>query len=418
MDYQKNPFVSQGEPVVCSSFSSSWRSVWEPKPYHKLYYLPKASQKLLEAIAWERKTPNNPVEQIGLLMGLVCQNGELETIFGEVYDIIPLNISDENLREKRFIQDLNPLINEITARQGNKKIRVIGFYHTHPKELKVKPSKFDMEVAKHLALQEEKCFISILSPQQTQWKAYWGSRLKECLGIIMDTSAELDDIVDNRPALKRQDSLKSQSDVSVVSESCENSTEFPNQKEPVFKIIKKEELILDKVTAVFLIEKYFIKPELRNCIGSENIILLTDNAKFLLFDHIGWGKKIENNIVEQGGLLIGKPYQVKDNVISIAESIIPAESTSSNAAYLNMGNDTWGKMLAEYDNRYAEKEYKIIGWYHTHPNSLSVFMSSTDMGTQKRFFNKKWHFALVLNPHKLKAKAFYSVSGAECRLGL
>jgi proteasome lid subunit RPN8/RPN11 len=391
---------SESEPIIYSSFSSSWSSVFEFKPYHKLYFLPKAAQKLLEYIAWEREPSVNSLRQAGLLRGIVYHDGETDVIFGEVHDIILFQDSSEKLKKRQYIENLKNFIQDtINQDHGDKKLKIIGLYRTHSKGNKIQPSASDKIIMQTLIpfLPKESCFMAVLDPHNTNWKAYWGYNPKECSGVIMNPPIEIDEKSINYPLVKH-----------IETSELEQTT---------FKIIKKNELILDRVTTEFFIANYSINPELQGCLNTENILFLTKESKDLLFDHIGWGKKTEKNIVEQGGLLIGKPYQINDNIISIAHSIIPAESTSSNAAYLNMGNDAWGKMLAEYDNRYAEKDYKIIGWYHTHPNSLSVFMSGTDMGTQKLFFNKKWHFALVLNPHKKIAKAFYSVNGIECQLG-
>src|SRR6185295_299681 len=58
---------------------------------------------------------------------------------------------------------------------------------------------------------------------------------------------------------------------------------------------------------------------------------------------------------------------------------------------------------------------KVIGWYHTHPGSLDVFMSPTDQETQRRLFNQTWHFSLVLNPQRQEYRVYYGADSAECR---
>lgn len=57
---------------------------------------------------------------------------------------------------------------------------------------------------------------------------------------------------------------------------------------------------------------------------------------------------------------------------------------------------------------------RVIGWYHTHPNNLGVFMSGTDQRTQATFFSANWQFAIVLNPHRLQWKAFAGEQATEC----
>jgi proteasome lid subunit RPN8/RPN11 len=416
-DYNKYSFLSQREPLLYSSFSSSFSSVFEGKPYHKLYFLPKASQRLLEdEIAWKRKTPNNSREQAGLLLGSLCQDGESDVLFGEVHDIVPLQGVADIAQNKQLFERW-PLFIEETANNlkcRNSPVKIIGLYHTYPEAKKLLPGKLDAEMQKSLGQGDEFYFIAIFDPHQTYWKAYWGQKQKECLGILISTPAEeTGEYLKKSLVAKRIEPTKTH----AKAEQALSADKVPvAEKESVFRIIKKNDLLLNKVTAVFLIEKYGIQQKHHELLEQENAVFLTRNAQNLLWEHIGWGKKTKTNIVEQGGLLIGSPYQVNDNFISVAESIIPGESTSSNAAYLELGNDAWSKMLEEFDSRFAEKEYKIIGWYHTHPNSLGVFMSGTDMATQRRFFNKKWHFAVVLNPHTKKYKAFYSEKGPECRI--
>ena len=79
-----------------------------------------------------------------------------------------------------------------------------------------------------------------------------------------------------------------------------------------------------------------------------------------------------------------------------------------------MGTETWAKMLKVYDERYKNDGLYVIGWFHTHPNDLPVFMSPTDMRTQKHFFNEQWHFSLVLNPHRRLAACFHSAAAMKC----
>ena len=54
-----------------------------------------------------------------------------------------------------------------------------------------------------------------------------------------------------------------------------------------------------------------------------------------------------------------------------------------------------------------------IGWWHTHPNALPVFMSSTDMSTQHLKFFKPHDYSVVLNPHRMIWKAFVGNNAVE-----
>ena len=120
-----------------------------------------------------------------------------------------------------------------------------------------------------------------------------------------------------------------------------------------------------------------------------------------IFEHISWGETTTENVVEQGGVLLGKVFF----------------DEKKNLMYLEMDHEVWKEMLDEFDailDKDEEKQWQMIGWYHTHPNNLSVFMSGTDMGTQQRFFSNDWQFAIIFNPHKQIWKSFVGNEAVEC----
>lgn len=140
-----------------------------------------------------------------------------------------------------------------------------------------------------------------------------------------------------------------------------------------------------------------------------------------IFEHIGWGQRTAVNGNEQGGILVGRvlrdagtnePYTVVDHAI-------PAESADGSAAYLRMDHATWSQMLDRVDALLTQADRsldaRIVGWYHTHPNDLPVFMSGTDRRTQCTFFAHPSSVALVLNPHKQLWRAFFGADCAERR---
>ncbi len=57
-------------------------------------------------------------------------------------------------------------------------------------------------------------------------------------------------------------------------------------------------------------------------------------------------------------------------------------------------------------------EYIIAGWYHSHVGYTS-FMSDVDISTQKLYFNKPFHAAMVIDPISMEAKLF-RLYGEEC----
>jgi proteasome lid subunit RPN8/RPN11 len=144
-------------------------------------------------------------------------------------------------------------------------------------------------------------------------------------------------------------------------------------------------------------------------------LYLTMNAFCEIKQHIGWGKRTDENRVEQGGILLGHAFRdsEKNLTYAIAEQAIPGMLAIGNAAYLEVTHETWKEMLDDVDRLGAQLQ--VIGWYHTHPNNLDVFMSGTDRATQERLFGNDWQFAIVLNPHKKIWRAFYGANSCECR---
>lgn len=152
-----------------------------------------------------------------------------------------------------------------------------------------------------------------------------------------------------------------------------------------------------------------------------SLLFLGQKAKNQIWEHIRWGHydSFENKN-EQGGILIGRVYQdnVDKLIYGIVEQVVTANSAEGHPAYLKMTHESWSQMLDDADkiiDEDANSELQIIGWYHTHPNNLGVFMSATDLNTQRQFFNQNWHYAVVINPHKMIWKAFIGPEAKECQ---
>jgi len=151
-----------------------------------------------------------------------------------------------------------------------------------------------------------------------------------------------------------------------------------------------------------------------------HLLFIKPKAISKIFEHIAWGKRTNENVVEQGGILLGHAYRDMTTkiIFGVIEDAINGDLATGTSAYLEMGHATWKKMIDEADllvDAQPDESLQIIGWYHTHPNSLDVFMSSTDKGTQERVFSCDWQYAIVLNPHKKKWRAFYGKEAEECQ---
>ena len=137
-----------------------------------------------------------------------------------------------------------------------------------------------------------------------------------------------------------------------------------------------------------------------------------------IFTHIGWGQETDLNQVEQGGVIIGQVIVDGYMKYGIAYEAIPAYSASGSMKHLHFGHQTWHHMLRQIDQleekRGLVEQFQLIAWYHTHPKHLRVYMSDTDKKTQRLFFYKPWHFALIFNPQRKKWSVYQGANAEEC----
>jgi len=135
-------------------------------------------------------------------------------------------------------------------------------------------------------------------------------------------------------------------------------------------------------------------------------------------EHIGWGRHTLDNEVEQGGILLGHVHRdPQGSIFAIVRTAIAGKSAQGSSSYLAMTHETWAEMLTQVHeilDRDPGSQMQIVGWYHTHPNSLDVFMSGTDRNTQRNFFANDWQFAVVLNPHKRLWRVYHGANSVQC----
>lgn len=183
----------------------------------------------------------------------------------------------------------------------------------------------------------------------------------------------------------------------------------------LYPLGKKEIAPKIKIIGRQIYEPYRISPDERSRLhhqyGNDPFLLIfNDKSCSKLKDCIAWGHRTHQNHVEQGGILLGRVWRYKNEVFSFVEDCILA-NTQGSSAFVEFTPDMWATMQQELDslNSLKAKEDKmaIIGWFHTHPNELSVFMSGTDQNTQNKNFSQDWQVSVVLNPHKRILRAFF-----------
>lgn len=163
-----------------------------------------------------------------------------------------------------------------------------------------------------------------------------------------------------------------------------------------------------------------LKSDYSDSHSKSHYLFLTNQVRDQIFTHIGWKETTAENIVEQGGILLGSTYydEQKGITFGIVEKAIAGKSAVGSPGYLEMNHQAWKEMIDKVDeilNDNPELKLQIIGWYHTHPNSLGVFMSGTDRNTQKKMFGNSWQFAVVINPHTQIWRVFYGSNSDECK---
>jgi len=142
-------------------------------------------------------------------------------------------------------------------------------------------------------------------------------------------------------------------------------------------------------------------------------LIIQSSAVREIFDFIEWdiGERIDSRI-EQGGVLLGRRYfdAEKDIHFVIVSKVITADDAIGTTGFLEITQECWRKMHDEKDvyNETTNEEVVIVGWFHTHPNNLSCFMSGTDRNTQNLFFDGENTYSIVINPQRHLIKVFRS----------
>lgn len=137
---------------------------------------------------------------------------------------------------------------------------------------------------------------------------------------------------------------------------------------------------------------------------------LSPRAAQTIQEHIGWNKETPDNQAEQGGLLLGMPFEdsrQRRRWVRL-EKALPAYGADGSMKHLHFGHRVWHRMLEQVPD-----QTQVVGWYHTHPKHLRVYLSEVDRKTQETFFYQPWHVALVLNPQQKVMRAFCGKKGKE-----
>lgn len=148
-----------------------------------------------------------------------------------------------------------------------------------------------------------------------------------------------------------------------------------------------------------------------------HMLLMTKAARDEMFAFICWkNMNTTVNRVEQGGLLAGVHYKLNNDVrIGVILHAFPLKTAVGTPGFLDGRPEDW-KLAYDTMNRCSREtsvNLEVMGWFHTHPNSLPTFFSGTDRTTQATVFNGDFNYGLVLNPHTGSWKTFRGKDAAD-----
>ncbi len=113
-------------------------------------------------------------------------------------------------------------------------------------------------------------------------------------------------------------------------------------------------------------------------------------------------KAYAERMLEVMGFLVGDVYKWNDLEFTLVKDVVTTDLDATNIS-VKFDRDGFEGLFGKLDDlRY---DYVIVGWYHSHPG-LGCFLSSKDIETQKRMFNRPFHTALVVDPIKNEVKAY------------
>ncbi|MBD2552005.1 Mov34/MPN/PAD-1 family protein [Limnothrix sp. FACHB-708] len=138
---------------------------------------------------------------------------------------------------------------------------------------------------------------------------------------------------------------------------------------------------------------------------SEMLIFVDQSAENQLINHLSVDP---NN--ETGGALVGNAYYCSAEQKHYTEIVgsIPAPYTIGNRVHFRFTPECWQEILRTQKEHYPQTT--IVGWYHSHPGH-GIFLSGTDLNTQRLSFGKIWQIAAVYDPIRREIGYFYGEQG-------
>lgn len=105
--------------------------------------------------------------------------------------------------------------------------------------------------------------------------------------------------------------------------------------------------------------------------------------------------------LEAIGLLLGEVNSFNGRTYSFITEYITSKNNATSVS-VRFSEKAFSDLAFEIN---SVKTKFVIGWAHSHPN-YGCFLSSTDLRTQRKYFNQEYNIALVIDPIRGEKKFF------------
>lgn len=115
------------------------------------------------------------------------------------------------------------------------------------------------------------------------------------------------------------------------------------------------------------------------------------------------------------GVCFGRVWQTQDEGWLVrVDECWPAPEMISGYASVSFTHQAWAAALDHLDalrETAPDHGWRIVGWYHSHPN-LGIFFSGVDENSHRTYFPRPWHVALVIDP-KANAEGWFGWNSSD-----
>ena len=112
---------------------------------------------------------------------------------------------------------------------------------------------------------------------------------------------------------------------------------------------------------------------------------------------------------EIGGVVVGGYHEYNGLEFVLIEGAIAARLAQSARLAVRFTHETWAALEKDRSARWAES--RIVGWYHSHPQS-GVYFSQRDVFVHQSCFSLPWQVGIVVDP-RAGELGFFSWQGSQ-----